>query len=245
MPVAMLAARALHQAAGRSPREAPTAAGPAPQPRHPRASASQAAHASLIRSICPRRQQPAASLFPGAAPDRPAWRAARRARARMLQHRLVAAAGYAPGGHRSPAELHPVELVVAVTRAPPPAPAAAIVDSAEPRRPALDRDHLRAIPRCAARPGTPRYPPASPHPRPARTPPGTATTAPAPAHTTSPCSARPAEHPQVFQELLSRADRPAIAAQHRPGPFPARQYKPLRPALPVTFSHAPQRNGPG
>lgn len=49
--------------------------------------------------------------------------------------------------------------------------------------------------------------------------------------------------PQVLQELLSRADRPVITAQHRPGPLPARQYKPLHPALPVNPRHAPQRNG--
>ena len=159
----------------------------------------------------------------------------------MLQHRLVAAASAMHQADQIPAKLHPVELVVAVAR-----------DNRlqprrdrrlrEPRRAALDRHNLRAIP------GTqPRQEPAvtlQRHPIPGQ---------PECIQVLPPQRQRPRIrlhrvrrdplNPQVLQELLSLPDRTVITAQHRPRPFPARQHKPLHPALPVTISHAPQRNG--
>ena len=155
----------------------------------------------------------------------------------MLQHRLVAAASAMHQADQIPAKLHPVELVVAVAR-----------DNRlqprrdrglrEPRRPALDRYNLRAIPGAQPRQEPAGSPPASPHPRPARMHPGTATTAPAPAHTTSPCSARPAEPAGI--PGTPQPGRPD--GDHRPAPSTTVPRPAARAAVPGTPCYPQSRS---
>jgi hypothetical protein len=153
-----------------------------------------------------------------------------------FQHRLVAAATAVHQADQVPAELHPVELVVAVTRHHRLQPCRDR-GLGKPRRPALDRDHLRAVP--GAQPGQEPARVFQRHRIPGQAerlqvlpPQGQRTGIRLHRVRRDPLD------PQVLQELLSRADRPVITAQHRPGPLPARQHEPLRPALPVTPRHA-------
>ena len=180
-------------------------------PRHCRASVSQLAHASQIRSICwgvkigggddsatlphTDHRLPAA-LAPGD----------------VFQQRLVPAAATMRDPMQVPAHVHAVEHVVVV--AGDHRRAAASRSSTRKTAPADARSRQpRARPRCAARSGRPRTPPTSPRPSAGRTHPGTATTAPAPARRTSPCSATPA----------GRADTPGTPRPAPPsdGPCPA------------------------